>query len=154
MGVTGDKALLAALTALPGTVRAELTREIEAAGEALREEMTRLTPRDAANPGPHAADGFRVVTDDDGLGVRVGLPTPEDVTEYFWFRFIDLGTQGGAVRYRRSVGAGHVRRPRRWHIMNVPSRPALHIRARALDGMAAEIRARIGAAVARALEQA
>ena len=116
----------------------------EASGLVLQD-MKNLTPRDAVNPGSHAADGLTIEYEKDGLRARIGLPTYELESKYFWFKFLDGGTAGGEVTYRKN-GARFT--------MQVPARPALRIRERAKDGKIAEVERMVREAIAEGLRQA
>lgn len=145
MPVTGGREAAAALRALPRRVEARIAEALEQAAGIVLQDMRALTPRDAANPGAHAADGLTVVFAEQGLRAHVGLPTPELASDYFWFRFLDGGTRGGEVTYRRADAPGKL------FTMRVPARPALRIRERALDGNLAEVDRLVRQAVAQAL---
>lgn len=143
MPVTGAKEVVAALSIrLPARLREYVEDALKQASFLVLQDMKALTPIDGSNPGPHAADGLTVVFDDQGLRSYVGLPNSDLSEKYFWFRFLDDGTKGGEVRYRRD---GQIR------TMNVPARPAMRIRERAIDGNREEIERLIVEAINRAL---
>jgi hypothetical protein len=145
MPVTGGREVAAALRALPRAVEARVAEALEDAAGIVLQDMKARTPRDAANPGKHAADGLTVIFSDSGLQARIGLPTAELASQYFWFRFLDLGTAGGEVTYRRADAPGKL------FTMRVPARPALRIREVALDGNLPEVERLIRAAIAEGL---
>lgn len=124
-GVVGSDKLIAALNRMPKQVEAHVKEAIEAAAAQILLDMQAFTPQDP-NSTDHARDALAVAFEESGLAARIGLPTATKAQEYFWFRFLDGGTKGGQVSYRR---AGSTTR----HTMTVPSRPALRIRERALD---------------------
>ncbi len=145
MTVTGGRAVAAALRAVPDRMREPIAEAVAKAAASLLLEMQRLTPRDAANPGRHAADGLTVQIVDGGLKAYVGLPSDALAQDYFWFRFLDGGTKGGVVQYKRAGKLG------KRYKMKVPRRRALHIRDRAVDATIDETRNVISEAVRRAI---
>ncbi|OSQ34363.1 HK97 gp10 family phage protein [Thalassospira sp. MCCC 1A01428] len=146
MTVTGGKQLAARLNALPDKMHDQVVEAVAKAALAVLDEMRRLTPRDSANPGKHAADGLTVVYSENGLKAFIGLPSDALASDYFWFRFLDGGTKGGTVQYRKAGKLG------KRYSMTVPARPALHIRDRAVDG--ADVQQMISLAVRKALNEA
>lgn len=148
-GVTGAKEAVAKLNRIPLAVRERVEAALLMGGGIVLQDMRMLTPRDPANPGAHAQDGLTVLADEGGLRLRVGLPTQDLASDYFWFRFLDGGTKGGEVTYWRRGKDG-----RRRFTMQVPSRPALRIRERALDGNIDEVRALVAEAIAEGLREA
>ena len=150
MPVTGAQEAVAKLNKIPAIVREKVEEAIKKSAGIVLEDMRRLTPRDPANPGSHAREGLTYIIDEGGLEARIGLPTKELENDYFWFRFLDGGTKGGEIRYWRRDKAGNRTR----HTMNVPSRPALHIRERALDGNIEEVRRLVAEAITEGFTQA
>ena len=148
MTVTGGRELAARLNALPAKMQDHIADAVARAAMAMLDEMRRLTPRDGANPGPHAADGLTVIYSQDGLKAFIGLPTGRLASDYFWFRFLDGGTKGGTVQYRKAGKLG------KRYVMAVPRRPALHIRDRAVDGTIDDVKQIISTAVREALDGA
>lgn len=108
-------------------------------------EMQRLTPVDPRSR-EHARDALTVAFEESGLTARIGLTTAELTSDYFWFRFLDLGTKGGEVRYR-------VRGTREVRTMQTPARPALHIRERSLDMTRDDVERLIRQALAQAIRR-
>lgn len=150
MTVTGAKELVAKLNSIPVAVRERVEDAIFKSAGLVLEDMKRLTPYDGANPGSHARDGLTIAVMDGGLEARVGLPTKDLESDYFWFRFLDGGTKGGQVRYWRQGADG----TRKRHTMTVPARPALRIRERALEGNIDEVRRLVAEAIAQGLREA
>lgn len=150
MTVTGGKELIAALNRLPRIAEQAVADALLKGAGLVLQDMRTYTPRDASNPGPHVADGLTIVTSPDGLEARVGLPTQALASDYFWFRFLDSGTKGGEISYwRRSANGSRTRQT-----MRVPSRPALRIRERALDGNIEEVRRLVVQAIEQGIAQA
>ena len=147
MPVEGADRVIAAFRRAPQAVRDRMKDALPDAAAPILNDMRFMTPVDPANPGPHARDGLVLIVDDDGLTVRIGLPTAALASEYFWFRFLDGGTAGGEVTYRRAGSTT-------LHTMRVPARPALNIRQRALDGNLAEVERTLRAAIVAGLDQA
>lgn len=140
MAVKGGKEAAAKLAAIPAVVRDRIEDALREGAEAILTDMRLMTPRDSSNPGPHAADMLTMIVSDDGLKIDIGLPTNQLAQDAFWFRFLDSGTKGGQVTYRRAGSAN-------LHTMTVPARPALRIRDRALDGNLAEVRRLVALAI-------
>jgi hypothetical protein len=128
--VKGLDAAVAKINRIPEAVRAQVEEAIGKVTVIMLADMQALTPLDPENPGAHAREGLTVQFAEDGLSARVGLPTQELVSNFFWFRFLDLGTKGGEVSYWRRGADGK----RTKHVMQVPARAALRIRERVLDG--------------------
>ena len=147
MPVTGADRVIAAFRRAPETVRQRIKDALPDAAAPILDDMRALTPVDAANPGPHARDGLTMIVDDDGMTVRIGLPTADLASDYFWFRFLDGGTAGGEVTYRKAGSTTP-------HTMQVPARPALRIRERALDGNVDEVNRMLRAAIVDGLRAA
>lgn len=147
MPVTGGKEAAALLRAIPAAVELRVKFALEQAALIVLEDMRALTPRDPANPGPHARDGLTIRMAENGLRADIGLPTAGLASDYFWFRFLDGGTQGGEVTFRRRGGV-------QLFTMTVPARPALRIRERALEGNLGEVDRLVRAAVAEGLQAA
>ena len=147
MPVEGADRVIAAFRRFPQAVRDRMKDALPDAAAPILNDMRVLTPVDGNNPGPHARDGLAMIVDDDGLAVRIGLPNPQLASQYFWFRYLDGGTAGGEVTYRRAGSTT-------LHTMRVPARPALNIRQRALDGNLAEIDRTLRAAIVAGLDQA
>lgn len=147
MSVTGGARVAAALASLPDRLRPGLAEALRQGAVLVLSDMTALTPVDADEPGPHARDALTIAAAEDGLSVRVGLPSRELASDYFWFRFLDGGTKGGEVTARRRRPDGTVHR----YTVRVPARPALMIRERALDQNIAEIRRLVADAVEEAI---
>lgn len=150
MPVTGQKEVIAKLNRLPDIVRMKAAEALSEAAGIVLQDMKVLTPRDRANPGPHAADALTIVTSPDGLEAHVGLPTADLASDYFWFRFLDSGTKGGEVRYWKRGADGSRKR----HTMVVPSRPALRIRERAYEGNMDEVERLVRQAIAEGIARA
>ncbi|OSQ33815.1 hypothetical protein [Thalassospira sp. MCCC 1A01428] len=148
MAVTGGKELAARLNALPAKMQDHVADAVARAALSVLDDMKRLTPRDGANPGPHAADGLTVIYSENGLKAFIGLPSDRLASDYFWFRFLDGGTKGGTVQYRKAGKPG-----KRFN-MTVPARPALNILSRAVDANSDEARRLITAAVRKAMNGA
>ncbi|MBO6542293.1 MAG: hypothetical protein JJ939_12055 [Alphaproteobacteria bacterium] len=127
------------LSGISQGIKGRVSDILEEAGALMLSDMKLLTPRDTANPGKHAVDGLTMVIEGDGLRVLVGLPNDRLASEYFWFRFLDGGTAGGTVTYRKGG---------KRFSMNVPARPALHILERAKDGRVQDVERLIRAAIA------
>lgn len=142
MPVTGGDRVAAKLRAIPDLVRQRVIEAIEESAGFVLQDAKLLTPRDAVNPGAHAADGLTTIFDKGGMRALVGLPTPELRNNYFWFRFLNGGTEGGQISYRKGG---------KRFTMNVPSRPALRVLERARDGNLAAIEASVREAVAEGL---
>ena len=147
MPVEGADRVIAAFRRAPEAVRQRMKDALPDAAAPILNDMRAMTPVDADNPGPHARDGLALIVDDDGLTVRIGLPTAALAAAYFWFRFLDGGTAGGEVTYRRAGSTT-------LHTMRVPARPPLNIRQRALDGNLAEVDRTLRAAIIAGLDQA
>lgn len=143
MTVTGGKRITAALNALPARARENVEEAISKAAFMILADMKAITPRDP-NSRTHAADGLTVVIADGGLSARIGLPTPDLTSDYFWFRFLDGGTRGGTFEYRLPGST-------KLHRMNSPARPALRIRERSLDGNRDDVERLIRAAITQAI---
>lgn len=149
MGVKGGKEVAAKFSRASAAVRKRVEAALLKGAGLTLEDMKRLTPVDAANPGAHAREGLTIVVEPGGLRVHVGLPTRELASDYFWFRFLDGGTKGGEVTYWRRSKEGRTR-----HTMQVPSRSALHIRAQAMDGNADEVERLVREAIQQGLNEA
>lgn len=149
MGVKGGKEVAAKFARIPDAVRKRVEAALLKGAGLTLDEMKRLTPFDAANPGAHARDGLTIVVEKGGLRVHVGLPSRELASDYFWFRFLDGGTKGGEVTYWRRTKEGRTR-----HTMNVPARAALHIREKALDGNADEVERLVREALQQGINEA
>lgn len=145
MPVTGGRAVAAALRRYPEIVRQEVEEALQRAAQLVLEEMRRLTPIDPSST-THARDALTVAFQESGLTAKVGLTTAALTSDFFWFRFLDLGTKGGEVRYR-------VRGTREVRTMQTPARPALHIRERAMDLNRDDVERLIRAALADALRR-
>ncbi len=150
MTVTGARELVAKMNRMPQAVRERVEDAILQSAGIVLEDMKRLTPRDPVNPGAHAQDGLTIAIVEGGLEARIGLPTRDLESDYFWFRFLDGGTKGGEVNYWRRKGDG----TRTRHTMTVPSRPALRIRERALEGNIDEVRRLVAEAIQQGLREA
>ena len=122
MPVKGADKLKAAFRRMPDAVREDVEEAIQRAADLILEDMKRFVPRDT---GDLAAALAKVATES-GLGALIGLPTQELANDYFYARFIEEGTKGGTVNYRRKGGP-------QVHTMNVPARPATPFMAPALD---------------------
>lgn len=144
MPVKGGKDVAAALRRMPARVREEVIDAVQRGAEAVLDDMRRFTPLDPATP-QHAREGLTIVEDKDGMAAHVGLPTAELASEYFWFRFLDGGTKGYTAGDTRRTGKSKTTKK---IYRDIPPRPALHIRQRALDAN----RDSIEAAVRRAIE--
>lgn len=144
MTVTGGAQVASALERVPALVRVRIAQAIEAGARLVLADMKVLTPRDSANPGPHAADGLTLILDEEDTRARVGLPTDDLASDYFWFRFLDGGTKGGEVTANRRGANGKRQR----YTIKVPARAALRIRERALDANRDELRRLVAQAVA------
>lgn len=130
MAVHGAGEVIRKLNGIADDARQSVADALSEGATLILQDMQNFTPRDAANPGAHAVDGLTIVQEADGLKVHIGLPTLEITSDYFWFRFLDGGTAGGEVTYRKDG---------KRHTMNVPARPALHILDRARDGNIDEV---------------
>lgn len=128
MPVRGGEQVADRLRRAPQQARNRLEDAIRDGGELVLSDMRALTPIDADNPGPHARNGLTMRFDEQETKALVGLPTRDLASDYFWFRFLDGGTRGGTYRAKRAVN-GDMQR----YDINVPSRPALNIRQRALN---------------------
>ncbi|RCK40492.1 hypothetical protein [Thalassospira xiamenensis] len=145
MPVTGTKEVVAALQhGIPSRIRENVEEALHKAAQLVLFDMEALTPIDASNPGPHARDGLTILAGDGGLSYDIGLPTRDLAEDHFWFRFLDGGTKGGEVSYRRNG---------RRFTMRVPKRPALRILERAMDGNRDEIERLIVQAIREALRE-
>lgn len=113
MPVTGGRQTAAALNRIPQRARAEIELAIEQIADQILADMKQFAPRDTGQ----LATALTRVLENDGLKARVGLPTELLANDYFYARFIELGTKGGEVQFRR---AGSSKR----HTMTVPARPA------------------------------
>lgn len=136
MGVSGSDAVRRQLTAVSDEVKAAVRQEIRQGAEDILAEMKRLTPVDASSGGPHVRDALRIDYAADGLKAQIGLPSDAEVEAYFWFRFLNDGTKGGTVAYRRGG---------KRYAMTVPKRAALRILERAVNAKKAPIISRIAA---------
>lgn len=149
MPVSGQGALLAALRAMPDRARAEIAKAVQQGAEGVLEEMKRLTPVDPETP-KHARDGLTISYESDGQVARIGLPTNALAEEFFWWRFLDGGTKGyTAGDTRRTAKNKTTKKVRR----NIPARPALRIRERALDANRDEIERLVRMALAAVLKK-
>lgn len=146
MAVTGADRVIAAFRRAPELVRQRIQDALPRAAQPVFDDMRAFTPIDPASPGAHARDGLTMIVEDDGLKVSIGLPTVALASEYFWFRFLDGGTAGGEVSYRKAGSAT-------LHTMRVPSRPAFRIRERALDGNIDEVERLLRQAILDGLRQ-
>lgn len=160
MPVTGALEIVKKFNSIPLAVRTRVEDAIREGAVIILEDMKRLTPYDAANPGSHARDGLTVHFLEDGLEARIGLPTRDLESDYFWFRFLDGGTKGGEVyywyggapaNYRRMSKTARLAKMRK---IKVPARPALRIRERALEGNIDEVRRLVAEAIAQGLREA
>ncbi|MCA1971247.1 MAG: HK97 gp10 family phage protein [Caenispirillum sp.] len=145
MPVTGTDKILKALRDKPRVIQERVKEALEQGAQMVLEDMKALTPVDSANPGPHARDGLTITRDENGLAIHVGLPTPALATEYFWFRFLDMGTRGREVTYRKAGS-------RAMHKMQVPPRQPRNIRITALDMNYYEIERLVKRAIQMGLE--
>jgi len=147
MPVMGISEAVSTLNNAGAVIESAVKQAIEKGAGIVLDDMRNMTPIDPASGGDHARNGLYIAYDDDGLIAHIGLPDAASASDYFWFRFLDGGTKGGEVRYWRRDKAGNRTR----HVMRVPTRPALHIRERAIDGNIDEIRALVRAAIEDAL---
>jgi len=145
MPVIGGREAVQKFRVIPVQVRQSVIDLMPEASGLVLQDMQNFTPRDAANPGSHAADGLTIEYEKDGLRARIGLPSYELESKYFWFRFLDGGTAGGEVTYSKNG---------KRFTMSVPARPALRIRERAKDGNIAEVERMVRQAIAEGLRQA
>ena len=144
---TGGKELARRLIGTAERAQALVEEALEEAAQDVLRDQQALTPVDPSRPGPHVRDALTILaTLENGRpGVRVGLPTADLANVFFWFRFLDAGTAGGTVTYRR-------RGSDKQHTMTVPARPALHILNNSLDANRDKIVAAVRAALDRALK--
>lgn len=122
MAVTGAKEVAAALRAAPNAVREELREVIAQIAERILRDMVTFVPKDTGE----LARALAVAFSESGLAARVGLVTERAAADFFYARFLELGTKGGEASYRR---AGSSER----HSMTVPARPATPFMQPALD---------------------
>lgn len=146
--VKGSQELVSALNTLPDRVRKEIESSMEKAANLLLDRMKELTPYDPESKHKHMRDGLKVMKDEEGTDVvyHVGLPTFQDTSSFYWFRFVDLGVKAQEVKYRKR---GSIK----LHYMQVPHRRPLLIRERAMDLVDADVQRLIGEAVNRALKK-
>lgn len=97
---------------------------IEDAAASILWDMRSLTPVDTGN----LVREMDVRISRDGMTAYIGLVTPADARDAFYFAFLDTGTKGDPKR-------------------NIPPMPALHIRQRAFDANKAEYLARLKRAI-------
>lgn len=150
VAVKGISEAVSRLNRMPEAVRVRLQEALPKAAQVILEDMQAFTPVDGLHGGAHAREGLNVKISDDGLQANIGLPTQQDVNDYFWFRFLDGGTKGGEVKYWKRDASGKRTR----HTMQVPSRPALRIREKALDANEAKAREIIMEAIQAGLDEA
>lgn len=144
--VRGAERVVAGFRGLRIAVEARLREAQARNAERLLSVQRGMTPLDPDGPGPHVRNLLTVVTERDGLRVRVGLPSDALASEGFWFRFLDQGVQAQTVRYRR---AGSQKR----HIIQVPARQAQLILIRSLATVQAEAQAALQDAIAAAVRE-
>lgn len=122
-GVVGYKSTAQNLKRYSKEIRPKLLQNMRTAAEFILDDMRAMTPIDRDNPDPHARDGLTILEIEGDLILRIGLPTLQLANDFFWFRFLDSGTRGGVVTYRRNGKVVEV---------NVPARVALRIMENAL----------------------
>lgn len=143
MTVKGGREVAKRLTGFGAKARAFVDAALEDVADDMLQDMKARTPRDPASRGPHAVDALTVVKNPDGEGYKIGLPTEDLVSDFFWFRFLDQGTAGGTVTYR-------TRRSTKRYEMAVPPRPALRILENTLDANRARLLERVEDAIEKA----
>lgn len=122
MTVTGGKQVTAAFRRMPARVRERVEQAIEDTADQILADMKRMAPRDT---GQLAAALTRSI-EEGGLSARVGLPTDALASDFFYARFIELGTKGGEKTYRNRRSGKRVS-------VTVPAQPARPFMAPALD---------------------
>ena len=123
MPVRGAKEVATALREAPNAVRRELAAVVAEIADLILRDMVGLVRKDTGG----LAQALDKVFSESGLSARIGLVTAKAAADFFYARFLELGTKGGEVRYRRR-GQGA-----RWHTMQVPARPATPFMQPSLD---------------------
>ena len=142
MTVRGGSAVAAALRLYPARLRSRLEDAISEAAELLLADMRRRVPRDSGA----LARALVTAMSESGLAAHIGLPTRRLPSRYFYARFIEAGTKGGQVTYRRRGSA-------KIHTMNVPFRAARPFMRPALDLNRAAVERMIRDAVANTIRE-
>ena len=143
MPVTGAKEVSTALRRAPNLVRAEVRQAVAEIAERILRDMRSFVPVDTGE----LRAGLDKAFSESGLSARIGLVTAQAASDLFYARFIELGTVGGQVTYRR---AGSQTR----HVMNVPARPATPFMDPALRANRPELERRIWQAIEEGLRAA
>ncbi|MDW3204572.1 MAG: hypothetical protein R8L07_03435 [Alphaproteobacteria bacterium] len=136
MAVIGAREAAARIRAIPATVRAEIQEAVEQVADQILIDMKGLVPRDSAA----LAAALTKAAIEGGLGYRIGLPTEALARKFFYARFLEEGTKGGLVSFRRAGSAVP-------HTMRVPARARRPFMEPALDAGKRDLVAAIGRAV-------
>ena len=136
MPVVGAREAAARIRAIPAAVRREIEEAVEQVADQILADMKGLVPRDSAA----LAAALTTASIEGGLGYRIGLPTEALARQFFYARFLEEGTKGGLVSFRKSGSAVP-------HTMRVPSRPRRPFMEPALDAGKRDLIAAIGRAM-------
>lgn len=109
-GYTNVSALRRKLRRMPDLVEKNIKPKIEAAAQAIAQDLRDLTPDNTGLL--ESKQDYKVSRD--GLAARIGVRTQVRAKAVFYFKFLDGGTKGDPA-------------------LNIPPMPALHIRTRAFD---------------------
>lgn len=143
MPVTGTQKVVAAIRRIPAAVREEVEAAIVQAADLVLRDMQSLAPKDT---GALAAALTKAIGES-GLSARIGLPTDVLASDFYYARFLEFGTKGGEVSYRR-------RGSPKSYVMRVPARAPRPFMGPALDLNREQIEALIRDAVTRGMERA
>lgn len=97
-GVVGADDLIAALRRIPQQVEASVVEALEEIAMIILREMKRDAPRGTGS----LRRAITVKFSEDGLAAYLGFPDPLLASDYFYARFVEMGTKGGVAYYRRA----------------------------------------------------
>lgn len=138
MAVHGAKRVVAKFNSAPLAVREELRKALADTADQILADQKSLVPRDSGK----LAAALTKESRENGMRWLIGLPSLDLARRHFWLRFLEYGTKGGIVSFRRAGSAIP-------HTMRVPPRARRPVLEPSMDANRDEFVARIRAAIRR-----